>query len=92
MPDAIVLLKDDHKTVEQLFKQFEKLQKSDVKPSAKGQVVDDDPLRAGRAMFSKIREAMGRNDLQGLGDVMEQANSASPTQMARPRQHARRGT
>jgi len=40
MPDAIVVLKDDHKTIEKLFKQFEKLDKSDGKPAAKRKVVD----------------------------------------------------
>ena len=38
MPDAIVLLKNDHKTVEKLFKQYEKL--GDKAYSAKRQVVD----------------------------------------------------
>lgn len=41
MPDAIVLLKDDHKTVERLFKQFEKLVKDDATPSRKRKVVDE---------------------------------------------------
>ena len=38
MPDAIVLLKNDHKTVEKLFKQFEKLGDGALK--TKRQVVD----------------------------------------------------
>src|SRR5688572_33066132 len=38
--DAIVLLKDDHKTVEKLFKDYEKLQKSEGTPAAKKRVVD----------------------------------------------------
>ena len=38
MPDAIVLLKNDHKTVEKLFKQFEKL--GDGAQKTKRQVVD----------------------------------------------------
>lgn len=37
--DAIALLKADHKTVEALFKQFEKLQKGDGTPSQKKKVV-----------------------------------------------------
>lgn len=40
MPDAIVLLKDDHKAVEKLFKQFEKLVKDEAAPSRKRAVVD----------------------------------------------------
>ncbi|GAC1442237.1 MAG: hemerythrin domain-containing protein [Mycobacteriales bacterium] len=39
MPDAIVLLKNDHKTVEKLFKQFEKL--GDGAHKTKRKVVDD---------------------------------------------------
>ena len=39
MPDAIVLLKNDHKTVEKLFKQFEKL--GDGAQKTKRKVVDD---------------------------------------------------
>ena len=41
MPDAIVLLKDDHKAVERLFKQFEKLVKDDATPARKRKVVDE---------------------------------------------------
>jgi hemerythrin superfamily protein len=39
--DAIVLLKDDHKTVEKLFKEFEKLHKSEGTPAAKKRIVDE---------------------------------------------------
>src|SRR5687768_14907799 len=37
--DAIVLLKDDHKTVEKLFKEFERLHKSEGSPEAKKRIV-----------------------------------------------------
>jgi len=39
--DAIVLLKDDHKTVEKLFKEFEKAHKSDGTPATKKRIVDE---------------------------------------------------
>jgi len=39
LPDAIVLLKNDHKTVEKLFKQYEKL--GDAAHKTKRKVVDD---------------------------------------------------
>jgi hemerythrin superfamily protein len=39
--DAIVLLKDDHKTVEKLFKEFERLHKSEGSPEAKKRIVDE---------------------------------------------------
>lgn len=147
MPDAIVLLKNDHKNVEKLFKQFEKLGDNALK--TKRQVVDqiiaelsthaaieeqhfyptirekapdvaDDvlegleehhivkwtlseleelPADAERFdakvtvliesvrhhveeeegdMFPKVREALGRKELQELGAVMEKAKAISP--------------
>lgn len=39
MPDAITSLRDDHKRVEKLFKQFEKLEKNDATPDRKREVV-----------------------------------------------------
>ena len=149
MPDAIVLLKNDHKTVEKLFKQFEKL--GDGAHKTKRDVVDkiieelsvhaaieeqhfyptirekapdiaDDVLegleehhvvkwtlselkdmspQAERfdakvtvliemvrhhveeeegEMFPKVRDAMGRKDLQTLGETMEKAKAISPKQ------------
>jgi hemerythrin superfamily protein len=149
VPDAIVLLKNDHKTVEKLFKQFEKL--GDNAYKTKREVVDkiieelsihaaieeqhfyptirekapdigDDVLegleehhvvkwtlseltnmspQAERFdakvtvliemvrhhveeeegdMFPKVREAMGRKDLQELGETMEKAKAISPKQ------------
>jgi hemerythrin superfamily protein len=147
LPDAIVLLKNDHKTVEKLFKQFEKLGDGALK--TKRQVVDqiiaelsthaaieeqhfyptirekapdvaddvlegleehhivkwtlseleDLPADAERFdakvtvliesvrhhveeeegdMFPKVREALGRKELQELGAVMEKAKGISP--------------
>jgi hemerythrin superfamily protein len=38
--DAIVLLKNDHRTVEKLFKEFEKSHKADARPDAKKRIVD----------------------------------------------------
>jgi len=38
--NAITLLKNDHKTVEKLFKEFEKAHKSDARPDAKKRIVD----------------------------------------------------
>jgi hemerythrin superfamily protein len=146
MPDAIVLLKEDHKTVEQLFKQFEQL--GDRATVSKRKLVDEiiaeltvhaaieekhfypairdidsvedivlegyeehhafegtlEELRTLDAeaenfdakvtvliemvrhhveeeeqdMFPKVREAMGRNDLQALGDVLERAKLGEP--------------
>jgi hemerythrin superfamily protein len=39
--DAIVLLKEDHKVVEKLFKQFEKAEKADASPADKKKIVDE---------------------------------------------------
>lgn len=41
MPDAITSLRDDHKRVEKLFKQFEKLEKSDASAAQKRRVVGE---------------------------------------------------
>ena len=41
MPDAITSLRDDHKRVEKLFKQFEKLEKADASAAQKRQVVTE---------------------------------------------------
>jgi hemerythrin superfamily protein len=147
LPDAIVLLKNDHKTVEKLFKQFEKL--GDDAHKAKRDVVDqiiaelsthaaieeqhfyptirekapdiaDDVLEGLEEhhivkwtlseletlppdaerfdakvtvliesvrhhveeeegdMFPKVREAMGRKELQELGATLEKAKGISP--------------
>jgi hemerythrin superfamily protein len=147
LPDAIVLLKNDHKTVEKLFKQFEKL--GDGAHKTKREVVDkiieelsihaaieeqhfyptvrekapdiaDDVLEGLEEhhivkwtlselqdlavteerfdakvtvliesvrhhveeeegeMFPKVREAIGRKDLQVLGATMEKAKAIAP--------------
>ena len=147
MPDAIVLLKNDHKTVEKLFKQFEKagdnahktkrdlvdkiieelsthaaIEEQHFYPTIREKAPDiaDDVLegleehhvvkwtlselkdmspQAERFqakvtvliemvrhhveeeegdMFPKVREAMGRKDLQELGETMEKAKAISP--------------
>jgi hemerythrin superfamily protein len=147
LPDAIVLLKNDHKTVEKLFKQFEKagdnahktkrdivdkiieelsihaaIEEQHFYPTIREKAPDisDDVLegleehhlvkwtlseltnmspQAERFdakvtvliemvrhhveeeegdMFPKVREAMGRKDLQELGDTMEKAKAISP--------------
>ncbi|MDT7573188.1 MAG: hypothetical protein QOE05_3362 [Actinomycetota bacterium] len=149
MPDAIVLLKNDHKTVEKLFKQFEKagdnahktkrdlvdkiieelsvhaaIEEQHFYPTIREKAPDiaDDVLegleehhvvkwtlselkdmspQAERFqakvtvliemvrhhveeeegdMFPKVREAMGRKDLQELGETMEKAKAISPKQ------------
>jgi hemerythrin superfamily protein len=147
LPDAIVLLKTDHKDVEKLFKQFEKL--GDDATKTKREVVDkiiealsthaaieeqhfyptvrekapdlDDDVLEGLEehhivkwtlaelqdlspaaerfdakvkvliesvrhhveeeegeMFPKVREAMGRKELQALGETMDRAKAISP--------------
>jgi hemerythrin superfamily protein len=149
VPDAIVLLKNDHKTVEKLFKQFEKagdnahktkrdivdkiieelsihaaIEEQHFYPTIREKAPDiaDDVLegleehhvvkwtlselkgmspQAERFdakvtvliemvrhhveeeegdMFPKVREAMGRKDLQELGETMEKAKAISPKQ------------
>lgn len=147
MPDAIVLLKNDHKAAEKLFKQFEKLGDNALKTKRsvvdaiitelsihaaieeqhfyptireKAPAIADDVLEGLEEhhivkwtlseledlapdaerfdakvtvlielvrhhveeeegeMFPKVREALGRKELQELGAVMEQAKAISP--------------
>ncbi len=72
MPDAIVVLKDDHKTVEKLFKQFEKLQKSDGPAAQKRKVVDQ--MIAELSAHANIEEMhfypSVRNRLEDLDDTV----------------------
>jgi hemerythrin superfamily protein len=147
LPDAIVLLKNDHKTVEKLFKQFEKLGDGALKTKRKvvdeiiaelsthaaieeqhfypavrkaaediedvvlegleehhivkwtlseleGMAPDEERFDAKvsvliesvrhhveeeeRDMFPKVREAIGRKELQAIGETMEKAKAISP--------------
>lgn len=148
--DAITTLRDDHKRVEKLFKEFEKLEKNDGTPTQKKRIVDEivaelsvhaaieeqhfypavkseveeaeDTVLEGLEehhivkwtlseldgmtgdeerfdakvmvliesvrhhveeeegeMFPKVREAIGRKELQELGQTMEKARKAAPT-------------
>ena len=72
MPDAIVLLKTDHKNLERLFKQFEKLGERAEKTKRKvvDQIIDELTLHAAieeQHFYPAIRDAM--NDLED--DVLE---------------------
>lgn len=72
MTDAIVLLKDDHKTVEKLFKKFEGL--GDAAWKSKRQVVDDivKELSVHAAIEEQIFYPAVRKALPDLqGDVLE---------------------
>jgi hemerythrin superfamily protein len=49
--DAITMLKDDHRTVEKLFKEFEKLHKNDGTPRQKADVVKQITQELGRHTY-----------------------------------------
>lgn len=66
--DAIVLLKNDHKTVEDLFKKYEK--------------AGERAHAEKRRLLEKITHelAMGRKELQELGGRMEKAKADAPAE------------
>ncbi|MFF0276942.1 hypothetical protein [Streptomyces sp. NPDC004330] len=64
--DAIVLLREGRKTVEKLFKRFEK---SDDDETVEKEVQD---------LFPDVRKAMGRNRLTDLGDELETGKKKAP--------------
>ncbi|MFF1343241.1 hemerythrin HHE cation-binding protein [Streptomyces sp. NPDC058290] len=74
--DGIVLLKEDHKTVEKLFKQFEKAgdDAHAEKRKIADQVIDELTTHTWiEEWFPDVRKAMGRNRLTELGEQMEKA-------------------
>ncbi|MEW2587150.1 hypothetical protein [Streptomyces virginiae] len=90
--DAIVLLREDPKTVEKLFKAFEKsgdedtalksMDASDERFSAKMNVVMEQVRHhveeEEKDWFPDVRKAMGRNRLQELGAQLEEAKGHAP--------------
>lgn len=71
MPDAITTLRDDHKRVEKLFKEFEKLEKNDGTPKQKravvGQIIEELSVHASveeQVFYPAVR------DLEEVGDVV----------------------
>ena len=68
MPDAITSLRDDHKRVEKLFKQFEKLEKADASTAQKRQVVDRDHPELSRARRRRGAGLLPGRPQVGRGD------------------------
>ncbi|KOU32247.1 hypothetical protein ADK53_22610 [Streptomyces sp. WM6373] len=92
--DGIVLLREDHKTVEKLFKRFEKTSEDD---QAERRRIADEVTRgltvhawieeeffhpaareAAPETMDHIRKAMGRNRLTELGEEMEAGKKQAP--------------
>ena len=71
MPDAITMLRDDHKRVEKLFKEFEKLEKNDASASKKRGVVEQ--IIAELSVHAAIEEQAfypAVRELEDVGDVV----------------------
>ena len=71
MPDAITMLRDDHKKVEKLFKEFEKLEKNDATAAKKRavveQIIEELSVHAAieeQAFYPAVRK------LEDVGDVV----------------------
>ena len=71
MPDAITTLRDDHKRVEKLFKEFEKLEKNDGSASKKRTVVEQiiEELSVHAAIEEQVFYPAVRK-LEDVGDVV----------------------
>lgn len=71
MPDAITTLRDDHKRVEKLFKQFEKLEKNDGSAAQKRKVVEQiiEELSIHAAVEEQVFYPAVR-ELEDVGDVV----------------------
>jgi len=67
--DAIALLKADHKTVEKLFKEFEKLVKKDGSPAEKKKVVDQ--ISKELVTHAWIEEQLFYPDIREQNDEIE---------------------
>ncbi|MFG1687243.1 hemerythrin domain-containing protein [Nonomuraea sp. NPDC049269] len=84
--DAIVLLKDDHKTVEGLFKKFEQAgekayaEKRRIVDKFTKELVTHAHIEEEKDWFPQVRAAMGRKELQELGERMEAARAEAPAE------------
>ena len=67
MPDAITTLRDDHKRVEKLFKEFEKLEKNDGTPKQKRGIVEQ--IVEELSIHAAIEEQVFYPAVRGLEEV-----------------------
>jgi hemerythrin superfamily protein len=72
MPDAITSLRDDHKRVEKLFKEFEKLQKAEASADKRRGVVDEivRELSVHAAVEEQVFYPAVRKSVQEADDVV----------------------
>ena len=96
--DAIVLLKDEHKQIRKAFRDFEKAGPSAY--AARGHAVDriielltvhtfienveHHMSEEEDEWFPKVREGLGRKQLQELGAAMIEARKGAPTRPSQP--------
>ena len=78
--DAITLLKDDHKSVESLFKQFEKAgERFTAKVTVLIENVRHHVKEEEQDWFPQVRKAMGTKSLRQLGEELAAAKSRAPS-------------
>ncbi len=78
--DAIVILKNDHKQIRRSFKQFQSAGESDT--ARKDQIVKE--IIEALTVFPKVREGLGRKQLQELGARMNDLREKAPRSPAQP--------
>ncbi len=95
--DAIVMLKDDHKEVRKLFREF---QKDSTTPSRKGKLVekiielltvhtyienvDHHIEEEEQEWFPKVREGLTRTQLREIGAELAEAKTTAPRRPEQP--------
>ena len=86
-PDAVALLKDDHKRVDALFKRFAKLKQDDEEKAALVETICE-ALRIHTQVeeeifYPAVREAIGDDDLMDEADVEHQSAKTLMAELAR---------
>ncbi len=83
--DAITLLKNDHKTVERLFKQFEKAEKAgddETKASVVGSIIEELSVHAAieeQEFYPAVREAVPTVEDEVLEGWRSTTSSSGPS-------------
>ncbi|MEH0930486.1 hypothetical protein [Micromonospora sp. CPCC 205558] len=78
--DAIVLLKEDHKEMRRLFKAFQDAEKGLLIENVTHHVEEEE-----QEWFPKVRDALGRKQLQEIGEKMIALRADAPRTPTAPR-------
>ena len=88
-PDAIALLKDDHKRVDALFKRFAKLKQDDEEKAGLVETICEELTIHARVeeeiFYPAVREAIGDDDLMDEADVEHESAKTLIAQLTRMR-------